>query len=149
MQARIVFTLNNTTKTITDSDLLEGVTIRQDINTGDDLICGVVSSAECTFAINNATGWFTSDYKTSKFEVFLKQMDESEYKSYGIFYVSEAKKTKNKVSITAYDIIKQLSSKEVKEQRAATMKAIETIDKYSSKLAVMQHDITDIKHLLE
>lgn len=120
MQARIVFTLNNTTKTITDSDLLEGVTIRQDINTGDDLICGVVSSAECTFAINNATGWFTSDYKTSKFEVFLKQMDESEYKSYGIFYISEAKKTKNKVSITAYDITKQLSSKIVDEWIEAT-----------------------------
>lgn len=41
-------------------------------------------------------------------------------------------------------------AKEIKEQRAATIKAIETIDKYSSKLDIIQHDVVDIKnHLIE
>ena len=101
MQNKIVFTHGNTTKTITDSDLIEGVKIRQDINTGDDLICGVISCAEVTFAINNLSGWFTDDYKQDKIEVFIKQMGDSDFKSFGIFYISEAKKIKNKVSITA------------------------------------------------
>lgn len=115
MQNKIVFTHGNTTKTITDSDLLEGVKIRQDINTGDDLICGVISCAEVTFAINNLSGWFTDDYKQDKIEVFIKQMDDTDFKSFGIFYISEAKKVKNKVSITAYDYMKQLSEKIVDE----------------------------------
>ena len=63
----------------------------------------------------------------------MMQTHDAEYKSTILEYKS---------TIDAY-------AKEVKEQRAATMKAIETIDKYSSKLDVMQHDITDIKHLLE
>ena len=66
MQNKIVFTHGNTTKTITDSDLIEGVKIRQDINTGDDLICGVISCAEVTFAINNLSGWFTDDISKIK-----------------------------------------------------------------------------------
>lgn len=115
MQNKIVFTHGNTTKTITDSDLIEGVKIRQDINTGDDLICGVISCAEVTFAINNLSGWFTDDYKQDKIEVFIKQMGDSDFKSFGIFYISEAKKIKNKVSITAYDYMKQLSEKIVDE----------------------------------
>ena len=41
-------------------------------------------------------------------------------------------------------------AKEIKEQRAATIKAIETIDKYSSKLDIIQHDVVDIKnHLID
>lgn len=41
-------------------------------------------------------------------------------------------------------------AREIKEQRAATIKAIETIDKYSSKLDIIQHDVVDIKnHLID
>ena len=55
-----------------------------------------------------------------------------------------------KSTILEYKSTSEDYAKEIKEQRAATIKAIETIDKYSSKLDIIQHDVVDIKnHLID
>lgn len=115
MRVKILLTHNDTVKTLTDSDLFAGITIRKDINNGDDLICGILSCAECTFTIDNTQGWFNDDYKQDKIEVFIKQMDEEDYKAYGVFHIYEAEKIKNTVKITAYDYMQELSETIVDE----------------------------------
>lgn len=69
------------------------------------------------------------------------------YKQYNMMKVHD---DEYKNTILEYKTTIDEYAREIKEQRNATIKAIETIDKYSSKLDIIQHDVCDIKnHLID
>lgn len=101
---RIQHKLEFTDRTLTDADIYGEVKYITDINNNEDFCVGTVASAEVSFE----TELLDSSTIGKKFNYYIKQYSDTNWKKIGVFTIAEAKKKRNvRFTIKAYDNIKK------------------------------------------
>ena len=105
----ILFSDISTDINFTDANLYGGVTYNIDINPDNDFMYGCVASASIEFTIDNSNGR-ASELMGKTFDWYCQFENNSSFIKKGSFKVAEIKKTKNKATITAYDMVYDLEA---------------------------------------
>lgn len=100
MLSKLVFT----GKTVDSSDLVQGVSLEQNINSDTDYQIGVAGSAQIKFSTS-------LDYRPAvgaQFTLQMKQIYDTGFRTIGVFNVYSSEKRQGKIDVIAYDNISLL-----------------------------------------
>lgn len=103
MNNKLIFS----TETLTDANLYGGVSFKQEINAENDIMFGVVSSAQIEFVIDNSNN-DAEKYLNQELEWHCKMLYDNDYKYKGTYIIDEIKKNRKRATIVAYSLTSML-----------------------------------------